>query len=153
MAHSWSSVVSYRGKLDVRQPSKELHIRGLYNTEELLRCSVLASSSDMDEKDAWLCVECKATEVGKTSQLNPIKDWRLIVSAPLELVNFLPVTCKYTVSEKANGRSLVPLQSGSVEPGGSKAIFLCDLRKALYLYWVPDGGWQPKDVRILSPYI
>jgi len=107
----------------------------------------------MQERDAWLCVECKATEVGKTSQLDPIEDWRLIISAPLELVNFLPVSCKYTVSEKANGKSLVPLQSGFVEPGGSKAIFLCDLRKALYLKWVPEGGWQHQEVRILSPYI
>lgn len=153
MAHSWSSVVSYKGKPEFRKLSKELRIRGLQNTEELLRCSILASSSDMAEKDAWLCVECKATVVGKTSQLDPIEDWRLIISAPLELVNFLPVSCKYTVSEKEIGKRLVPLQSGSVEPGGSKAIFLCDLRKALYLKWVPEGDWQPQEVRILDLYI
>lgn len=152
VAHAWSSVVSHRIKPELgkaRQPSKELRIRGLHKTEELLRCSVLASSSVTNEKDAWLCVESSAIEVGRTSQLDPIKDWRLTISAPLELVNFLPVSCKYTVSEKADGRNLVPVQSGSVEPGGSTSIFQCDLRKAIYLKWVPDGGWLPQQVRIL----
>lgn len=141
--------MSYRGKPEpdrARQPSKELRIRGLQNTEELLRCSVLASSSDMDEKDVWLCLECKATVVGKSNQQHPIEDWRLTVSAPLELENFLPVPCKYTVSEKAIGKGLVELQSGVIEPGESKAVFLADLRKPLYLKWIPEGGWQPQGV-------
>jgi len=152
VAHNWSSAVSYRGKPEpgrARQPSKELRMRALQNTEELLSCSVLASSSNMNDKDVWLCLQCKATEVGKSSQLNPIEDWRLTVSAPLDLVNFLPVPCKYTVSEKANGKGLVELQSGLVEPGKSKAVFLADLRKALYLKWIPEGGWQAQGVRIL----
>lgn len=154
MTHAWSSVVSHRIKPELgkaRQPSKELRIRGLHKTEELLRCSVLASSSVTNEKDAWLCVESSAVEVGRTSQLNPIKDWRLTISAPLELVNFLPVSCKYTVSEKPDGKNLVPIQNGSVEPGGSTSIFVCDLRKAIYLKWVPNGGWLFHQVRVLFP--
>ena len=149
VAHNWSSVASYRGKNEpgkVRQPSKELRIRELQNTEELLSCPVLASSSNMENKDVWLCLQCKASEVGKSSQLNPIEDWCLVISAPLELVNFLPVACKYTVSENASGKGLMEVQSGLVEPGESKAIFLADLRKALYLKWIPDGGWQPQGV-------
>ncbi|KAG0604101.1 hypothetical protein M758_10G145000 [Ceratodon purpureus] len=144
VAHSWSSTC--KGKPETRQisngPSKELRIRGLQNTEQLLSCSVLASSSDTSEKDVWLCLQSKATEVGKSSQMKPIQDWHLTVSAPLELTNFLPVPCKYTVSEKANGKGLVELQSGVVKPGKSKAVFLADLRKALYLRWIPEGGWQ-----------
>lgn len=152
VAHGWSSAVSHRGKHEsgrATQPSKEIRVRGLQNTEELLRCSVLASSSNTNDKDVWLCFQCKATEVGKSSQLNPIQDWRLTVSAPLDLMNFLPVPCKYTISEKANGKGLTELQSGLVEPGESKAVFLADLRKALYLKWIPEGGWQAQGVRIL----
>lgn len=142
--------MSYRGKPEpgrARQPSKELRIRGLQNTEDLLNCPVLASSSN--EKDVWLCLQIKATEVGKNSQLDPIEDWSLTVSAPLDLVNFLPVPCKYTVSEKANGKGLVELQSGLVEPGKSKAVFLADLRNPLYLKWVPEGDWQAQGVGTL----
>ncbi|XP_024403056.1 uncharacterized protein [Physcomitrium patens] len=156
VAYNWSSVTSYKDKLELsiaRKPTKELRIRGLQNTEELLHCSVLASSSSMDKTDVWLCVECKAIEVGKTSQLDPIEDWRLIISAPLELVNFLPVACSYTVSEKYNGKGLVPIQSGSVKPGESEAIFHADLRNSLYLKWIPEGSWVPKedDVLISQP--
>lgn len=157
VAYNWSSVTSYKDKLELsiaRKPTKELRIRGLQNTEELLHCSVLASSSSMDKTDVWLCVECKAIEVGKTSQLDPIEDWRLIISAPLELVNFLPVACSYTVSEKYNGKGLVPIQSGSVKPGESEAIFHADLRNSLYLKWIPEGSWVPKEVRIrMSCYL
>lgn len=152
VAYNWSSVASHRGNTEpgrVRQPSKELRIRGLQNVEELLKCPVLVSSSNMDNKDVWLCLQCKVTEVGKSSQLNPIQDWRLVISAPLELVNFLPVACEYTVSENANGMGLIELQRGLVNPGESKAVFLADLRKALYLKWIPEGGWQPQGVRIL----
>jgi vacuolar protein sorting-associated protein 13A/C len=152
VAHNWSSVAPCRGKTEpgrARQPSKELRIRGLQNTEELLSCPVLACSSNMDNKDVWLCLQCKATEVGKSSQLDPIEDWRLVISAPLELVNFLPVACKYAVSEYTNGKELTELQSGLVKPGESNAIFLADLRNALYLKWIPEGGWQSQGVRIL----
>lgn len=147
VVRSWSSVVSHRGKLEqgrVKQPSKELRIRELQNTEVLLSCAVKERDSNSNDNDVWLCLECKATEVGKSSQLVPIKDWRLTISAPLELMNFLPVACKFTVSEKANGKEFLEIQSESVEPGGSKAIILADLRKALYLKWVPQSGWQPQ---------
>lgn len=149
VVRSWSSVVSHRGKLEqgrVKQPSKELRIRELQNTEVLLSCAVKERDSNSNDNDVWLCLECKATEVGKSSQLVPIKDWRLTISAPLELMNFLPVACKFTVSEKANGKEFLEIQSESVEPGGSKAIILADLRKALYLKWVPQSGWQPQGV-------
>ncbi|KAG0557949.1 hypothetical protein KC19_11G167800 [Ceratodon purpureus] len=156
VAYNWSSVASCRGKTELgrgRQPSKVLRVRGLQNTEELLSCPVLARSSNLDNKNVWLCLQCKATEVGKSSQLNPITDWRLVISAPLELVNFLPVACKYTVSESVDGKGFMELQSGMVNPGESKAILLADLRKALYLKWIPEGGWQPQgdDVLISQP--
>lgn len=148
VAHSWSTTC--KGTKQIANGfSRELRIRGLQNTEQLLSCSVLASSSDTSEKDVWLCLQSKGTEVGKSSQLKPIQDWHLTVSAPLELTNFLPVPCKYTVSEKANGKGPVELQSGVVEPGKSQAVFLADLRKALYLRWIPEGGWQSQGVRIL----
>ena len=132
------------------QPSKELRIRGLQNSEKLLNCSVVASTSNNDKKNVWLCLQCKSNEVGKSSQLNPIEDWSLVISAPLELTNFLPVACKYTVSENATGNGLTELQSGMVNPGESKAIFVADLRKALFLKWIPEGGWQPQGVRVFS---
>lgn len=150
VAHTWSSVVSYKGKPEMgrnKQPMKEIRVRGLQETEELLSCPVRrANSSGLDEKDVWLCLECKATEIGKTSQLDPIQDWVLTVSSPLELVNFLPVSCKYKVFEKVAGKGSMELQSGSVEPGESRAIYYADLRKAIYLEWIPEGGWRPKTV-------
>ena len=154
VAHIWSSVVSYKGKPEMgrnKQPMKEIRVRGLQETEELLCCPVRrANTSESDKKDVWLCIECKATEIGKTSQLDPIQDWFLTVSAPLELVNFLPVSCKYKVFEKVSGNGSMELQGGSVEPGESRAIYHADLRKALYLEWIPEGGWRPKTVSFFT---
>jgi vacuolar protein sorting-associated protein 13A/C len=81
--------------------------------------------------------------------LDPILDWKLTVSAPLQLINYLPIPCRFTLSgdEKVPGedqQESSKLDSGVVNAGKSAFIFHVDLRKALYLYWVPQGSWQPK---------
>lgn len=149
LAHNWSSVVPYNGKPDTginNHPVKKFQVRNLQETEELLCCPVEASSSTVEGRDVWLCVECKATEIGKTTKLDPILDWQLTVSAPLELVNFLPVTCEYKVSEKVAGKGSMMLHEGVVEPGQSQPLYQADLRKGLYLSWVPQDGWELKQV-------
>ncbi|BBN04917.1 vacuolar protein sorting-associated protein 13A/C [Marchantia polymorpha subsp. ruderalis] len=156
-SYKWSQVIPYKGFPDhgvKQESSKEIRIQSLVETEELLSCSLEASSSLSSEKDIWFCLETTATSVGKDAEMDPIKDWKLVITAPLMLTNYLPVPSEYSVSEKRTGKGLIVRERGIIKPGEAAGIFHADLRKPLHLTWLPQGGWQPKKetVIISHPY-
>jgi vacuolar protein sorting-associated protein 13A/C len=154
LTHNWSQVVPSKARTEMslrRSATKLFRVRSLTETEELLLCPAEAGSSNTTPgKDIWFCLESKATEIGKNARLEPIQDWCLKISAPLMLDNLLPVPCEYMVSEKSTGRGPIVRDRGIANPGEITFAFHADLRKALYLTWIPQGNWHPKKVSVHS---
>ncbi|KAL2636221.1 hypothetical protein R1flu_007700 [Riccia fluitans] len=156
-SYEWSIVDARKGLSDhglKPETRREIRIQSLVETEELLRCSVETSTSSSTEKDIWFYLETTATVVGKDANLDPIKDWTLVITAPLMLTNYLPVPSEYCIYEKQSGRGLLVRERGIIKCGEAAGIFHADLNEALHLTWLPQGGWKPKKEAVLisHPY-
>lgn len=148
--YSWSQVMHHRWRTDEgkhRSMAEDMRVRSLADTEELLSCSIEAGSSAAHGKGAWLCIEVNSTSIGRDPQLDAIKDWKIVISAPLVLVNLLPVPAEYAVAEKSHERGPIVRDRGIMDPGQKARIYHVDPRRALYLTLLPRGGWHPKRVR------
>jgi vacuolar protein sorting-associated protein 13A/C len=146
----WSQVIPYKGSREGKKHErvKEIRLRSLTETEELLSCAVNSSSSLTQNKDLWFFLEASSSEIGKDIELDPIQEWKVTVTAPIMLKNYLPIPCEFSVSEKSANSRLVVRDRGVIKPGDSVGIFHIDLRKGIYLTWLPQGGWNPKKVPV-----
>ncbi|CAM6084054.1 unnamed protein product [Calypogeia fissa] len=156
LPYEWSQVVPFKGSREGKKQEvlKEISVRSLVETEELLSCTVESSSSTTQNKDLWFCLEATSNVIGKDADLDPIKEWKLVITASIVLRNYLPIPCEYSVSEKSTTTRLVVRDRGVIKPGDSVGIFHVDLRKRIDLTWLPQGGWNPKKETVLisHPY-
>lgn len=148
--YQWSEVTPFKGFREGKKQQflKEIRVRSLVETEQLLSCAAESSSSSTQNKDIWFCLEATSSTIGKDKDLDPIKEWKVTITASIMLRNYLPVSCEYSVSEKSSNNRLVVRDRGVVQPGDSVGIFHIDLRRGIYLTWLPQGGWNPRKVRV-----
>lgn len=143
----WSNVLNYRGRHD-NTPKHEnmphISVSLLMETEELVYYSPAKNANKTTHRNGlWFCLSVKATEIGKDVHLDPIRDWKLVLTAPLTLINFLPVTSEFSVLEKLSGGELSVRYRGVVKSGETIQVYSADLRNPVYLSLIPQGGWQP----------
>lgn len=84
----------------------------------------------------------EATEIGEDVHLDPIRDWKLVLTAPLTLISFLPVSSEFSVLEKLSGGELSVRYRGVVKSGETIKVYSADLRNPLYFSLIPQGCWQ-----------
>lgn len=142
----WSHVLNYRGRHDsaskhVSMP--DILVSSLMETEELVYSPAKEANSTTHRNDLWFCLSVKATEIGKDVRLDPIRDWKLVLTAPLTLISFLPVSSEFSVLEKLSGGELSVRYRGVVKSGETIKVYSADLRNPLYFSLMPQGGWQP----------
>ncbi|KAI5072395.1 hypothetical protein GOP47_0012501 [Adiantum capillus-veneris] len=148
----WSNFVCCKGHTEPKGKQKsnsEVSLHSLVEAEQLIQCCKEAGSSSEHLKSLWFVFDIKARDRGTSPQLDPLKDWQIEIVAPLVLQNFLPVSSEYTVLEKSSGNNLILREKGVIEPGQKAYLYGVDIRQALYLTWIPQGGWQPEDVPVL----
>ncbi|MCO5611230.1 hypothetical protein L7F22_065481 [Adiantum nelumboides] len=148
----WSNLVDCKGHTEPKTKQKsitEVSLHSLIEAEQLIQCCKDAGSSSEQLKSLWFVVDIKARDRGTSPQLDSLKDWQIEIVAPLVLQNFLPVLSEYTILEKTSGNSLILREKGVVDPGQKAHLYGVDIRQALYLTWIPQGGWQPEDVPVL----
>eukprot|EP01018_Ginkgo_biloba_P007916 Gb_35998 [translate_table: standard] len=134
--HCWSHVLNY----STHTPN--IYVSSLVETEELIYCPVKEASTS-HSNGLWFCLSVSATEIGKDIHLDPIKDWKVVCTAPLTLVSFLPVSSEFSVLEMGSGGELTVRYRGVIKSGQTSKVYHADLRKPLYLSLIPQGGWQP----------
>lgn len=150
--YRWSDVVLCTRQSESRRKQKssaQVSLHSLSEAEELLCCSKEDISSSESARSLWFCLDVQAKEIGMNSQLDPMKDWRIVIVAPLILFNFLPVSSEYAVLEKSSGTGLIVRERGVIALGKEAQVFCADIRKALYLTLTPQGGWQPENAPVL----
>ncbi|XP_020672034.1 uncharacterized protein LOC110092030 [Dendrobium catenatum] len=141
--YSWSSVVDKyvpKENLDNSEAS-EICISALIEADELLYCSEMSELSSDKDQGLWFCLSIQATQIGKDIQSNPIHDWKLTISSPLSITNFLPFTAEFAVISKEGGESTTCSQ-GTLIPGKPVKIYNADMQKPLFLSVHPQGGWD-----------
>ncbi|KAJ7562087.1 hypothetical protein O6H91_03G054700 [Diphasiastrum complanatum] len=153
----WSQVVFCRGTSENgtrHLPVKELQVRALVGTEEVLSCLLKVKNSLPEKKVVWLCMETTFMKIAKDPVLASIKDWRLIILPPLELINYLPISAEYTILQSSKSKGLRMKDRGLLTSGDTTQIYHADLQKPLYLSWLSQGGWHPKHEAFLisHPY-
>lgn len=145
--YSWSSVVSRPGGAEVSCESEsEICISALTESEHLLCCTQISSTSSGDNKSLWFCLNIQATEIAKDIRSDPIQDWTLVVKSPLSIANCLPFGAEYSVLEKqANGHFICHCRDvfGS---GETVQVHTVDVRNPLYFSLLPQRGWLPMRV-------
>ncbi|XP_057872719.2 uncharacterized protein LOC131078906 isoform X2 [Cryptomeria japonica] len=117
-------------------------VSSLVETEALIYCPAEVASSS-SRNDLWFCLSVKATEIGKDIHLDPIRDWKLVLTAPLTFVSFLPVESEFSILEKLSGGELSVLYRGVIKSGQAVKVYCVDLQKPLYFCLFIQGGWQP----------
>lgn len=142
----WSHVFNYRGRHDsdpkhVSMPCISVPL--LMETEELVYTPAKEASATTHRNGLWFCMSVKATVIGKDVHLDPIRDWKLVLTAPLTLISFLPVSSEFSVLEKLSGGELSVRYRGVVKSGETIKVYSADLRNPLYFSLIPQGGWQP----------
>lgn len=141
--YSWSSVVDkyvLNENLDSSKVS-EICVSALIEADELLYCSEISEVSSDKDQGLWFCLSIQATQIGKDIQSNPIHDWKLTISSPLSITNFLPFAAEFAIFDKEGGESTTCSQ-GTLVPGKPVKVYNADLRKPLYLSVLPQGGWD-----------
>ncbi|PKA53298.1 hypothetical protein AXF42_Ash010028 [Apostasia shenzhenica] len=141
--YSWSSVIVKHvlsGSVDTPEDS-EICVSALVEADELLHCSEISSPSSNKGQGLWFCLSIRATQIGKDIHSDPIHDWKLTISSPLSIINFLPLTAEYSVMCKPGGECSSCSQ-GNLLPGKSVKICNADVRDLLYLSVCPLGGWE-----------
>ena len=147
--YKWSNTVLckvHSETIEKQKPISEICLHSLVELEELICSSAEEASSSEPLKSIWFVVDVKARERGISSQLDPLQDWKISVMAPLILHNYLPVLSEYSVLEKCEGNGFILRENGVIEPGKEAHVYTTDIRKAIYLTWIPQGGWQPEEV-------
>ena len=142
----WSHVLNYRGRHDsapkhVSMPCIPVSL--LMETEELVYTPAQEANATTHRNGLWFCMSVEATEIGKDVHLDPIRDWKLVLTAPLTLISFLPVSSEFSVLEKLSGGELSVRYRGVVKSGETIKVYSADLRNPLYFSLIPQGGWQP----------
>ncbi|KAL2613699.1 hypothetical protein R1flu_025391 [Riccia fluitans] len=129
-------------------PVSSFLLNQLEKTEELLLC--LPASGSGSKGLCWLNMEADANIL--CTELNvPVYDWRLSVNAPLKLENRLPCKAEFIIWEKSREGNLVRRHQDVINAGASVYLHFVDVRRAVFLTWLAQGGWKPeKDVVLIS---
>jgi hypothetical protein len=108
-----------------------------------------AYANDWRASPFWLGVHAAATPLSPSHA-----DWRITVSPPLILENWLPLAAGFGLLERPLHRgpgdaapdapppALLPRATFTLPPGGRRAAHGPDPRAALYLDLAPEGGWR-----------
>jgi hypothetical protein len=108
-----------------------------------------AYAHDWRASPFWLGVHAAATPLSPSHA-----DWRITVSPPLILENWLPLSAGFGLLERPLHRgagdpspdapvpALLPRATFTLPPGGRRAAHGPDPRAALYLDLAPEGGWR-----------
>lgn len=149
--YSWSCVVSRPGEPEVACESEsEICISSLTESEHLLCCTQISSTSPGHNKIYWFCLKTQATEIAKDIRSDPIQDWTLVVKSPFSIANYLPFGAEYSVLEKQdNGDLICHSQSREfIGSGETVKVHTVDIRKPLYFSLLPQRVWLPMRVRL-----
>ncbi|XP_024542530.1 uncharacterized protein LOC9648284 isoform X1 [Selaginella moellendorffii] len=126
--------------------SQDFTLGHLEKREQLLLCVTADMTSSKGH--CWLSMEADATIL--SGDLNTqIYDWRLSVNAPLRLENLLPCNAEYIIWEKINEARPVKRQHGIASAGDSVCVYAADIRRQIFLTWLPQGGWRPEKEGVL----
>lgn len=150
--YSWSSVVSRPEEPEVACESEsEICISSLTESEHLLCCTQISSTSPGHNKIYWFCLKTQATEIAKDIRSDPIQDWTLVVKSPFSIANYLPFGAEYSVLEKQdNGDLICHSQSREfIGSGETVKVHTVDIRKPLYFSLLPQRVWLPMREAVL----
>ncbi|CAK7326271.1 unnamed protein product [Dovyalis caffra] len=107
----------------------------LEKKDVLFHCRPTTGSTEF-----WLSV-CADASILHTELNAPVYDWRISVNSPLKLENQLPCAAEFTVWENAKEGSCIERQHGIVSSRQSVHVYSADIRKAVYLTLLLQGGW------------
>ncbi|KAL3679175.1 hypothetical protein R1sor_022131 [Riccia sorocarpa] len=129
-------------------PVSAFLLNQLEKTEELLLC--LPAPGSGSKGLCWLNVEADAS-ILYTELNTAVYDWRLSVNAPLKLENRLPCKAEFIIWEKSREGNLVKRHQNVINAGASVYLHFVDVRRAVFLTWLVQGGWKPeKEVVLIS---
>lgn len=145
--YSWSFVASRPGEPEVACESEsEICISALTESEHLLCCTQIGSTSSRDNKNLWFCLNTQATEIAKDIRSDPIQDWTLVVKSPFSIANCLPFGAEYSVLEKQASGHFICHCRDVFTSGETVKVHTVDIRNPLYFSLLPQRGWLPMDV-------
>lgn len=145
--YSWSSVVSRPGAPEVAHESEsEICISALTESEHLLCCTQISSTSSEDGQKLWFCLNIQATEIAKDIRSDPIQDWTLVVKSPFSIANCLPFGAEYSVLDMQASGHFICRCRGVFASGETVKVYSVDIRNPLYFSLLPQRGWLPMHV-------
>jgi vacuolar protein sorting-associated protein 13A/C len=148
--YSWSSVVSRPGGAEVSCESEpEICISALTESEHLLFCTQINSTSSGDNQKLWFCLKTQATEIAKDIRSDPIQDWTLVVKSPFSIANCLPFGAEYSVLEAQASGHFICRCRGVFISGETVKVYSVDIRNPLYFSLLPQRGWLPMHEAVL----
>ncbi|XP_010540792.1 PREDICTED: uncharacterized protein LOC104814451 [Tarenaya hassleriana] len=151
--YSWSSVVSGPAEAEApSEPGSEICISALTESEHLLCCSQISSTSSGGPQKLWFCLNVQATEIAKDIRSDPIQDWTIIIRAPLSIANCLPFGAECSVLEMQPSGHFVGRHRGVFGSGDTVKVYSADIRSPLYLSLLPQRGWLPMHEAVLMSH-
>ncbi|XP_058084436.1 uncharacterized protein LOC131232245 isoform X2 [Magnolia sinica] len=150
--YSWSLALDRHAQSEVSGKSEEIsqiYLSSIVESEKLLYCPQNDQNSSKNSQGLWFCLSIQATEIGKDIHSDPIQDWNLVITSPLSIINFLPLSAEFSVLEKQSSGQFIPCSRGIFHPSETVKVYNADMRNPLYFSLLPQGGWQPVHEAVL----
>ncbi|PIN17888.1 hypothetical protein CDL12_09445 [Handroanthus impetiginosus] len=148
--YSWSSVICGQSQDTERlNEISEIYVSTLTESERLLYCSEISGTSSNGSSGMWFCLSTQATEISKDNHSNPIRDWTIVVKAPISITNYLPLMAEISLLEMQATGHFLSCYRGVSGPGESVKVYNADIRNPLYLSLLPQRGWLPLQEAVL----
>lgn len=144
--YSWSSVMDVHAQSLVfsnPEDCSDICVSNLIESEKLLYCTRTTGNSSRSGQRLSFRISIQATEIGRDIHSDPIKDWNIVITSPLSITNFLPMSAEFSVLEKQSSGQFFACSRGIFYPGETVKVYNADIRNPLYFSLLPQGGWQP----------
>ncbi|XP_024524741.1 uncharacterized protein LOC9654875 isoform X2 [Selaginella moellendorffii] len=149
--YGWTQAVLCQTRGQKKLPAQDINVRSLLTDQFLSSCLLEAASAGAAARSMWFCLDVNYTDIGKDAYIGPVRDCQLMLSAPLKIVNHLPVSAEYSVHDSSRIRGYRMQDKGVVLSGEVAEIYNADVRRPVYLSFVPEGSWHPtKDLVLIS---
>lgn len=128
---------------DTREEFEEICVSALSECERFVCCyqSNGSSSGSGGSNFLWFCLSSKPIEIGKDIHLDPIHDWKILITSPFSVTNYLPLTSEYSIFCKNSTDQFVKCSQRIISPGQMIKFYSVDLHDPLYLS-LNIQGWE-----------
>lgn len=144
--YTWSATGIEHQKAEVsdtKEEFEEICVSALSECDRIVYCShTNGSSSDSDSSNfLWFCLSSKPIEIGKDIHLDPIHDWKILITSPFTVTNYLPLTSEYSILRKNSTDQFIKCSQRVISPGQMIKFYSVDLQDPLYLS-LNIQGWE-----------